>query len=63
MDFLPNNKYQLIGFIVWVVCQDVVALLIGKNKKTDASSILEACFLALSAAVVAVLAYFKGEKK
>jgi membrane protein DedA with SNARE-associated domain len=63
MQTLPVNKYQLIGFIVWVVCQDLLAFFIGKSEKTEARCVLEAIFLFVLAAGVAVIGLFKRGKK
>lgn len=59
MDFLPNNKYQLIGFVCFLVCQLITEFWLGRTSKTKASSILEALMLL----TMTIASLFKREKK
>ncbi len=37
LDYLPQTKYQLIGFTVWVVCHSIVQIWIGKMAQNRAA--------------------------
>ena len=60
MGILPNNKYQLIGFIFFVLLQLMAEYFLGKTQKVEPNSILDLVFMVVKRLISKL---FKGEAK
>lgn len=53
--FLPNTKYQLIGFGLWLTSQMIMEYLVGRSTRIPGSNILDA--------IVKLVSAVRGKKK
>lgn len=59
LDILPQNKWQMLGLVAYLLADSYLEYRLGKSTKIKASSKLEIIFMVGAAAVIAVAEFFK----